>query len=64
MLSNDTARVRTKDRLLEDAVRQSPVDVEQQTIHRKLLHIAVPWLWLVAPPWLLGSLASRALKRA
>jgi hypothetical protein len=58
MLGSDTARVRTEDRLLEDAVRDSPVDLEQQAIHRKLLYLAVPWLYLVAPPWVLGSVVA------
>lgn len=56
-------RTRTKDRILEDTVKQSPVDVEQQAIHQKLLYLAVPWLALVAPPWLLSSLAARFAKR-
>jgi hypothetical protein len=63
MTTNQTTRVRTADRLLEDDVRESPVDIERQAVHRRLLHIAVPWLWFVAPPWLFGSLASRWTKR-
>jgi hypothetical protein len=62
MMTNETIRVRTADRLLDDEVRQTPVDVEREAVHRRLLHIAVPWLWFIAPPWLIGSLASRWLK--
>lgn len=56
-------RTKARDRVLEDTVKQNPVDVEQQAIHEKLLYLAVPWLALVAPPWLLSSLAARYAKR-
>jgi hypothetical protein len=56
-------RTQTRDRVLEDAVKQSPVDVEQAAIHRKLLYLAAPWLALVVPPWLLSSFVARYAKR-
>lgn len=56
-------RTKTRDRVLEDTVKQNPVDIERQAIHQKLLYLAVPWLALAAPPWLLSSLAARFAKR-
>jgi len=56
MSHQDIVYTRTQDRVLEDVVRQSPVDKVQEAMHARLLRIATPWLLFSALPWVAGSL--------
>ena len=49
-----TAQTHTRDLLLTDDIRLSPVDAEQSLHHQRWLHAAVPWVMLAALPWMLG----------
>jgi hypothetical protein len=53
------AVTRTADGSLEDDVRQSPVDREQERIRRVVKLVVAPWLWCVAVPWLTSGTLGR-----